>query len=168
MINEKNTINLRDNESAEPVSMYTLFARLFAHIAREVCDRFGEAGEEAIKSGVQAFGEERGRSIAERAMANGCEIDVRSYLSNYDMGRSNDFTAENTFGDNRVEQLFTQCVFADQWMKDGNEKYGILYCSVIDPAIAKGYSDDMECIHEKHIFKDGVCSFCFKLMKKSI
>lgn len=167
MENENNTISMRDNESAEPVSMYTLFARLFAHIAREVGERFGEEGEEAIKAGVQYFGEERGRSIAERALAKGCAIDAYNYLPNYDMGRSDNFTAENTYGDDQVEQLFTQCAFADQWMKDGNEKYGALYCDVIDPAIAKGYSEKMECIHEKHIFKDGVCSFCFR-MKKDI
>ncbi|WP_353655270.1 L-2-amino-thiazoline-4-carboxylic acid hydrolase [Clostridium sp. WB02_MRS01] len=68
------------------------------------------------------------------------------------MGRSDDFTAENTYGDNQVEQLFTQCGFAEQWIKDGMEEYGKLYCDVIDPAIAKGYSEDLECIHVNYWF----------------
>lgn len=165
---EKNrtAVNMKDNESKEPVSWATLFCRLFAHVSKEVVDRFGEEGEEAIRNGVRAFGEERGRNIAERARANGCDIDVYSYLPNYDMGRSDDFTAENTYGDDQVEQLFSQCGFADQWLQDGMERYGKLYCDVIDPAIAKGYSEELECIHDRRIYEDGVCSFCFRMKNK--
>lgn len=162
----QSTVSMKDNESKEPVSWSTLFCRLFANIAKEVVDKFGEEGEKAIKDGVWAFGVERGRNIAERAKANGCEIDAYSYLSNYDMGRGDDFTADNTYGDNQVEQLFSQCGFADQWLEDGTERYGKLYCDVIDPAIAKGYSEDLECIHDRRIYEDGVCSFCFRMKKK--
>ncbi len=159
------TISMKDNESDDPVSMYTLFARMFAHIAREVTDRFGEEGAEAVKAGVQAFGEERGRNIAERAKAKGLENDVPNYLPNYDMARSDDFTAENSYGEGEVRQLFTQCIFADQWIKDGTQKYGEMYCSIIDPAIAKGFNEDLECIHDQHIFTHGVCRFCFRMKK---
>jgi len=159
-------VSMKEGESKEPVSWPTLFCRLFAHLAKEVTDRFGEEGEDAIRAGVAAFGEERGRNIAARAGANGCENDVASYLPNYDMGRSDDFTASNTYGDNRVEQLFTQCGFADQWMKDGTEKYGKLYCDVIDPSIVKGYNEEMECVHDQRIYENGVCSFCFRMKEK--
>lgn len=159
-------VSMKDNESKEPVSWATLFCRLFAHLAKEVVEKFGEEGEQAIRDGVWAFGEERGHSIAERAKANGCKIDAFNYLPNYDMGRSDDFTAENTYGDNQVEQLFTQCGFAEQWIKDGMEEYGKLYCDVIDPAIAKGYSEDLECIHDRRIYENGVCSFCFRMKDK--
>lgn len=162
---EKNTdaVSMKDNESKDPVAWSTLFCRLFAHLSKEVIDQFGEEGEKAIKNGVQAFGEERGRNIAERAKANGGKIDAYNYLPNYDMGRSDDFTANNTYGDNQVSQLFSQCGFADQWMQDGMERYGKLYCDVIDPAIAKGYSGKLECIHDRRIYEDGVCSFCFRM-----
>jgi hypothetical protein len=158
-------ISNKENESKNPVSWPTLFCRLFAHLAKEVVEKFGAEGEEAIKAGVWSFGVERGQNIAERAKANGCEIDSASYLPNYDMARSDDFTAENTYGENQVEQLFTQCGFADQWISDGMERYGKLYCEIIDPAIAKGYSENFECIHDKIIYDDGVCSFCFRMKK---
>lgn len=159
----KKVMNMKDSESQDPVSWSTLFCRLFAHLAKEVTDRFGEEGEEAIKAGVWSFGLERGRNIAERAKASGSEIDVYSYLPNYDMGRGDDFTADSTYGDNQVEQLFKQCGFADQWLQDGTEEYGKFYCDMIDPAIVKGFCDDMECIHDKRIYEDGVCSFCFRM-----
>ena len=162
---KKTIIDMGENESADPVSWATLFCRLFAHISKEVCDKFGEEGEQAIKDGVWAFGIERGKNIAERAKANGCDINVESYLSNYDMGRADDFTAQNTYGENQVEQLFTECGFARQWIEDGMEKYGKLYCDMIDPAIAKGYCENLECIHDSRVYEDGVCSFCFRMKK---
>ena len=61
---------------------------------------------------------------------------------------------------------FTQCGFAGQWIADGTERYGKLYCEMIDPAIAHGYCEDFECIHDKRIYEDGVCTFCFRMNKK--
>lgn len=49
----------------EPVTMYHMFAKLFAHLAKEVSDTFGDAGKEAVRRAVKNFGEERGRDIAE-------------------------------------------------------------------------------------------------------
>ena len=62
-----------------------------------------------------------------------------------------------------VEQVFTKCVFAKTWTDDGDEKYGIHYCQVIDPAIACGYNENLKCIHDKHFFKDGQCHFLFEM-----
>ena len=160
---KKTVVDMKDEESTNPVSWATLFCRLFAHMAKEVMDQFGEEGEQAIRKAVWNFGVERGQDIANRAKTNGCPMDVRSYLSNYDMGRGDDFTAQNIYGENQVEQLFTECGFARQWIADGMEQYGKLYCDMIDPAIAKGYSDDLECIHNKRIYEDGVCAFCFRM-----
>jgi len=164
---DTNNISMKDNESKEPVSWLTLFCRLFAHMSKAIIDELGEeAGEKLIKQAVWNFGVDRGRNIAERAKAAGCPIDEKSYLPNYDMARGDDFTAANTYGENQVSQLFTQCGFADQWIADGTERYGKLYCEMIDPAIAHGYCEDFECIHDKRIYEDGVCTFCFRMNKK--
>ena len=64
----------------EEVNMYVLFARMFAHIAREVEEACGEKGIEALRAGVRSFGEERGRNIAARAAAQGHEADAEHYL----------------------------------------------------------------------------------------
>ena len=150
-------------KALEPVSMYQLFAKMFAHVAKEVVERFGEEGKEALQAGVWNFGVERGKNIAQRAKASGLKNTPANYLDCYDMERSKDFVSENTYGEDRVSQLFTKCIFAEQWMKDGAEEYGHLYCKMIDPAIAHGYNENMECVHEKHIFRDGVCNFCFRM-----
>lgn len=147
----------------EPVNMYVLFARMFACITKEVEDSFGEEGVNAVREGVRIFGEARGKDIARRACNRGHDTDAQNYLSCYDMARSEHFSSENDICQNTVEQTFTKCVFAEQFMKDGTERYGIHYCEMIDPAIAKGYNENFECTHDKHFFRDGCCHFLFEM-----
>ncbi|ALS28601.1 L-2-amino-thiazoline-4-carboxylic acid hydrolase [Paenibacillus cisolokensis] len=154
---------LNHDESLDPVDPYTIMAKLFAHLSKAVVDRFGEAGKEAIREGVRAFGEERGRDIARRAAAAGQPNDIRSYLPNYDMGRSDLFEYVTEYHPLEIEQSFTRCAFGDQWKKDGMEEYGILYCQMIDPAIARGYNADFEVEHDKYLLEDGYCHFRFKM-----
>ncbi len=164
---KKDMVNMADNESKEPVSWATLFCRLFACMAEEMIEQLGEEkGEKAVRDAVWKFGVARGKDIARRAKEAGCENDIDSYLPNYDMGRADDFSAQNEYGDNEVKQLFTECGFAEAWLGDGTERYGKLYCDMIDPAIVHGYNENMECIHDKRIYEDGVCSFCFKMKDK--
>jgi hypothetical protein len=47
------------------------------------------------------------------------------------------------------------------------EEYGILYCHMIDPAIAKGYNPNFEVIHDQYILREGTCHFRF-IMKEEI
>lgn len=160
-------VSMKDNESKDPVSWATLFCRLFAHMSKAIIDEIGEeAGERVIHQAVWNFGVERGQNIAERAKAAGGTNNIAGYLPNYDMGRGDDFTADNQYGENEVSQLFTQCGFAEQWLADGTERYGKLYCDMIDPAIVAGYNENMECIHDRRIYEDGVCAFCFRMKQK--
>ena len=154
------------NLDLEPVDMYVLFARLFADITREVEKTCGEKGIEAVREGVRLFGEKRGKDIARRAKALGHENDAEHYLSSYDMGRSEFFHSEDIINKETVEQVFDKCVFARTWEEDGDQKYGIHYCQMIDPAIAKGYNPCFNCNHDKHFFKDGECHFLFEMDKK--
>ncbi len=154
---------VREDESLDPVSPYTIMAKLFAHLAKAVVDRFGEEGKEAILEGVRAFGEERGRDIARRAAARGLPNDIGNYLPNYDMGRSDLFEYETIYHPKEIEQTFTRCAFGDQWKKDGMEEYGILYCQAIDPAIARGYNPNFEVEHDRYLLKEGVCHFRFRM-----
>ena len=148
----------------EPHTMFAVMAKLFAHIAKSVVERFGkEEGERAMMDSVGAFGEERGRDIARRAAAVGKPNTMDNYLSNYDMGRSELFEYETLFHPTEIEQTFTKCAFAEQWKKDGMEDYGILYCHMIDPSIARGFNPNFEVIHDQYVLKEGVCHFQFQM-----
>lgn len=42
-------------------------------------------------------------------------------------------------------------------------KYGILYCKVIDPSIAKGYNKNLEVVHDQFVLREGQCHFQFQM-----
>mgnify|MGYP001178176674 FL=1 len=165
MNQEKKQI-VNEDESLQPVSPYTIMAKLFAHVAKAVVDRFGEEGKEAVREGVRAFGEERGREIARRAAMAGKPNSIENYLPYYDMGRSDLFEYVTRYHPMEIEQNFTRCAFGDQWKADGMEEYGILYCQMIDPAIAKGYNSNFEVVHDQYLLKEGNCHFRF-IMKEN-
>lgn len=147
----------------ENITIYALMAKLFAQISKAVVDRFGEKGKDAIREGVRTFGEERGRGIAQRARANGKDNTRENYLTHYDMGRSELFTFSTEYKEGEIEQNFTVCPFGQQWSDDDMHEYGILYCQMIDPSLARGYNPDFEVVHDQYILVEGNCHFRFKL-----
>ena len=153
----------RAKAGLEPLTIYGIMAKLFAHVSKAIVDHYGEAGREVMMEGVRTFGEERGRDIARRAAVVGEPNKMNHYLSNYDMGRSELFEYETLFHPTEIEQTFTKCAFAEQWKKDGMGEYGILYCHMIDPAIARGFNPNFEVVHDQYILKEGVCHFRFQM-----
>ncbi|MEB1808319.1 MAG: L-2-amino-thiazoline-4-carboxylic acid hydrolase [Bacillaceae bacterium] len=151
----------------DDLTIYSLMAKLFAQVTRAVVDVYGEEGKDVIREGVRTFGEERGQGIAHRAAHLGKPNTIENYLSNYDMGRSELFEFENIFKPQSIEQTFTKCPFGQQWADDNMHEYGILYCEMIDPAVAKGYNPNFEVDHDQYVLKEGVCHFNFRLEEKS-
>ncbi|MFJ5763464.1 L-2-amino-thiazoline-4-carboxylic acid hydrolase [Neobacillus sp. NPDC093182] len=163
-----NYTKAQERAGIESITMFSIMAKLFAQVSKAVVDCFGEEGREVIMEAVRTFGEERGRNIAKRAAMAGEPNEIDHYLSNYDMGRSELFQYETLFHPKEIEQTFTKCAFAEQWIKDGMQEYGILYCQMIDPAIAKGFNRNFEVVHDQYILKEGVCHFRFQMKKEEI
>ncbi|MBM7097592.1 L-2-amino-thiazoline-4-carboxylic acid hydrolase [Bacillus sp. H-16] len=145
--------------------IYSQMAGLFGQTAKSVVDEYGGRGKDAVREGVRTFGEARGKGIAERAAHLGQDNTIENYLSNYDMGRSELFEMETHHYPEVIQQTFTACPFGKQWADDNMGEYGILYCEMIDPSIAKGYNKDFEVDHDQYVLKEGVCEFKFKLKK---
>ncbi|MDR1487194.1 MAG: L-2-amino-thiazoline-4-carboxylic acid hydrolase [Deltaproteobacteria bacterium] len=146
--------------------MVELFAKLFGFIAREVVETCGETGRGALVRAVERFGEERGQGIAQRAKLRGLSNTPENYLASYDMDRSSDFASVADIKDGELEQVFSRCAIARQFASDGLEQYGRLYCDNIDPALARGFNPDMECLHPEHFFDNGCCRFIFRIAKE--
>ena len=92
---------------------------------------------------------------------------LENYLDNYDMGRSEEFGYDTVYKQDGIHQDFHRCVFAKTWMEAGEEKYGRIYCENIDPAIAEGYNENMECVHDHIMYADGHCTFCFRMKENN-
>lgn len=156
---------MSEEKLAKPVSMYVLFARMFAIVAKNLEEEFGQRGLEILSESVKDFGNARGRDMAERAKAMGVENTLENYLTSYDMERSELFGYETELRPEGIFQEFDRCVFAETWMNDGDEKYGRIYCNSIDPAIAEGYNAQMECVHDEIMYDNKRCTFCFRMKK---
>jgi hypothetical protein len=150
-------------EKYADLTPFARFSKMFAQIAKQVVDQYGEPGEEVIKRAVARFGKKRGEGIAQRARTNGLENTSENYLNNYDMARSELFEVDTTHKKNEIEQTFTYCPLGQQWADDDMGKYGILYCQMIDPSLAKGYNENFEVVHDEYVLKEGQCHFEFKM-----
>ncbi|PKR76870.1 hypothetical protein CEY16_13745 [Halalkalibacillus sediminis] len=152
-----------ESKYEKDITIYALMAKLFAQVTKAVVDYFGEESNDVIREGVRTFGEERGKGIAQRARTNDLPNTIENYLSNYDMPRSELFTFDTEFHPSEIEQNFTVCPFGQQWADDNMHEYGILYCQMIDPSVAKGYNPDFEVEHDQYVLREGNCHFRFKL-----
>lgn len=156
----KNHHTLNKYENLTP---FALFAKLFAQITKAVVDTYGDEGEKAIEESIWEFGKKRGRGIAQRARVNGKDNTIDQYLTNYDMGRSDLFTIETVHKPEEIEQTFTVCPLGQQWADDDMHSYGIVYCRVIDDAIAHGFNNKFNVVHDQFVLKEGQCHFHFQL-----
>jgi len=120
-------------------------ATLFAWIAREAVERFGDDGQRAILEGVRAYGEQRGRRMALRAQADGRPNDLVGYLV---YGELNFEEAENEFITVQKKPYLKvesrRCSWHSIWSRRGLLEYGRLYCQEIDTAILRGYNPDFD------------------------
>lgn len=160
---EEGDVIMEDQRMKDPVSMFVLFAQMFSITAKHLEKEFGQKGLDVLADSVREFGVMRGKDIASRAAACGKQNTLENYLDNYDMERSELFGYTNEYKPDCVCQEFTKCIFAETWMEAGEEKYGRIYCNNIDPAIAYGYNENLECQHEKIMYDDKKCTFCFKM-----
>jgi len=135
-------------------------AHLFALIAQEVVDTFGEAGVTAISEGVVRYGEQRGKRMAMRTAADGLERTALNYLAYKEFAtRPGEMLSQVSIKNRAVQLLVDKCPWQSLWKQAGLlEKYGYLYCKDLDVAIARGYNRDIQFAVQKNKgLGDDVC-----------
>ena len=116
-------------------------ARIFATLAREVIERFGDGGREAVIAAVREFGEERGRRMAERATSAGRDNTFAGYLLFSDLDTSYHQMVPE-FGEGKLTVTISYCPFAAACKEWGLSEYGKYFCQEIDAAIMRGYNPE--------------------------
>lgn len=117
-------------------------AYLFAVIAKRIVDTYGEEGKDVIREGVIHYGKQRGSRMAQRAIRNGAEPDIPSYILYGEwIAEPGDMNIETPSISPDVRFLYKKCPWYDVWHETGLlEKYGYLYCKYVDEAIAAGFN----------------------------
>jgi len=115
--------------------------KLLGALAREVIERFGDEGREAVIAAVRFYGEERGRRLAERVRAEGREPTFASFTVCSELDTSyHEMVPNLEEGQLRVE--ISYCPLASALKEWGLEEYGKYFCQEIDAAIMRGYNPD--------------------------
>lgn len=149
---------------AAPLAMQ---GKLFGFIAREIIERFGQEGEEAIIEAVKRFGEERGRRMAQAVESEGREASFASFLVCSDLDTSyHEMVPHIEEGAVRVE--ISYCPFAEACKEWGVEEYGKLFCEYIDGAIMQGYNPERyETICEQNLTEGAeTCIIVYKFKEE--
>ena len=122
-------------------------AILFALLAKHAVTLCGKKGEEAILTGMTAYGNQRGARMAKNALAHGDELTT---MTNQAYGEwKPDYDGQMEFGQIRIQPTLqtyiAKCAWCDAWKKHGLTEYGKLYCVNVDNAVYQGYRSDFEC-----------------------
>lgn len=128
----------KDDYIDAPLAMQ---AKIFATMAKEVIERFGEEGREAVIAAVRKFGEERGRRMGRRAASEGRENDFASYLLFSDLDTSYHQMVPE-FGEGELRVIISYCPFAAACREWDLSEYGKHFCQEIDAAIMRGYNPE--------------------------
>jgi hypothetical protein len=117
-------------------------ALLFALIAKEIVEQAGkDAGEAVLRVAVRRYGKQRGRRMAMRALANGDDLSMTSFLI-YGEWRSGTGLGKHdqTVLGSDVRMVVPRCPWTLTWMEASLSEYGRLYCLEIDKALVHGFN----------------------------
>jgi hypothetical protein len=118
-------------------------ATLFALLAKHTIDTFGERGKQVIIASVYKYGNERGKRMAKRAIANGDKLDlVNSQAYGEWKPEPNEMEKGVICNEPTLVTGTTKCPWCDNWEKHHLLEYGKYYCINIDEAVFNGFCSD--------------------------
>ena len=148
---------IRSNENSA-VRNAKLLAKIYYYMGKEMIERLGEKeGEEAIRTAVTAFGNDRVASMKEEAEERGIKEfnSIQDYFSVRDMPSDGWINSEDL-------TKAKYCPFHDIWKEYGDmgDKIGKLYCEV-DFILFGAFGINLE---RNHCLTDGdeFCDFILK------
>ena len=160
-------------------------ALLFALLAREVVGRAGEErdaqkrdaqkpdaqkpdaqkrGAQVLHRAVWRYGQERGRRMAQRAMAAGQPLDWVTYMAYGEWRAPEGWQRSETLATapDLVRQV-TLCPWHQAWLDHDLLPYGRHYCLTIDAAIAAGFNPYLRLVVDGTLAEGAeACTFIFQ------
>lgn len=113
-------------------------------------EQFGDRGREAFIHGIQYYGSQRGRRMAQRAIRDGKPLTYENYCRYGEWVNTEKIKAMGAA--NRVEiggydpdyiMNIYSCPWFAQFQKMGAGEAGKAYCSVLDASISRGFNPDI-------------------------
>lgn len=147
-------------------------AYCYMYLARPAFERFGKDGEIAIRRGLRAYGNIRGKLM--RKWHSEIELPINVESVNRAWYGSSTFRAEKpgdmfketvVFKPYYVHFKFAPCAFHDAWKEEGFEREGYRYCDEIHQEVAMAYHPNAIVeIHENLNKGDPYCLFKWMML----
>ena len=116
-------------------------ALIYGLLGKYAEEAHGEAGLDALARGTILYSRERGIRMAKRALADGRELNMQTYLLYGEWADTRKKTSIQVSG--IVPDFLNtvpQCAWNDSWLKYGLGKYGAVYCTHCDKNLVHGFS----------------------------
>ena len=126
-------------------------------------ERHGEAGRRAFLQAARTYGEQRGKRMAMRAIADGRPLGLLEYFAYGEYGSTDVFFDVDMWGEpGVVHEKVTRCPWADVFARRGLKDCGDDYCREIDRAIVRGFNPELELETASTQHYGGCCRFYFR------
>lgn len=123
----------------------------------------GEAGKRAFIQAAQTYGEQRGKRMAMRAIADGRPLGLLEYFAYGEYPSTDEFFQVDMWGEpGVVHEKVTRCPWADIFAQRGLKDCGDLYCREIDRAIVRGFNPELELETASTQHYGSCCRFYFR------
>ena len=138
-------------------------AYLLGQYYRELTGRFGERGRAAFIHATRYYGEQRGRRMAQRAIRDGRELTLETYLCYGEWVNTEEIKATGRANRSRVVSTspdyikeVTICPWHDQFVEMEMGEAGATYCRYIDNSICRGFNPELD-YQVPQSLNDSVC-----------
>ena len=130
---------------------------------RLLLEQFGAAGKRAFVQATQTYGEQRGKRMAMRAIADGRPLGLLEYFAYGEYPSTDAFFEVDMWGETGVvHERVTRCPWADIFAQRGMKDCGDTYCREIDRAIVRGFNPALELETESTQHYGACCRFYFR------
>lgn len=136
---------------------------------KKLRDIYGDKGIAAFILATQRYGEQRGSRMAQRAIADGRNLDFRTYCEYSEWSYTDDY--KNEYPENSIvvtsytpdyEYSVYDCPWYKQYKDMGLLDGGKIYCEHIDLSIVRGFNPNLNFQIKQHIYSSNNCTFCLK------
>lgn len=104
----------------------------------------GEYGTDLFINCIVKYGNQRGRRMRKKAIADGRELNYETFLAYGELKLN---TLPGDYGVKSKSPVYINCCYRcmwdEAWKKFGLSKYGEWYCKYIDIHLVQGFSNDM-------------------------
>jgi len=149
----------------------------YMYLARPFLERkkFGMDGEVAIRRGLRAYGNIRGKWMRKWHTEEGLPIDVESIVRQWDSSsvillekQHGSISRESECKPYHVYEKFAPCSIHDVWKEEGFEREGYMYCDELHQELAMGYHPNASVeIHQNLNKGDPYCDFTWTMPRES-